>query len=316
MMRRREFIADSLRSSTILTGIGTVCSALCACTRSPNSAPKVPGIGPPRLAALSPALAITLRDLGLTESIVARHAWDMALDISLPIAGDQSSLDYEALITTRPTHVLLEWGERPVPDRLLRLATTHDWKVRSWSLLSYTQVRSSLAEIAGFIASDMPTAQSLALSSRAEELASRLDLACGRREASARAGRVLLLHSVLPPAALGPGSFHHEILERLGGIPALTTGNPYVQLHMEDLLDIAPDAIVLIQPRDPRETASEPAPSTWIEIEQRLGAISRLSIPAVRERRVAIISDPFSLTPSTAMIGFAEEFASILARWA
>ncbi|MCW5768359.1 MAG: ABC transporter substrate-binding protein [Phycisphaeraceae bacterium] len=316
MMRRREFIADSLRRAAMLTGIGTGCMSLYACTRSPKSAPKSSGSGTLRIAALSPALAITLRDLGLTESIVARHAWDMALDARLPIAGDQSSLDYEVLIGARPTHVLLEWGERPVPDRLLGLATTHRWNVRSWSLLSYAQVRSSLSEIADFIASDMPAGQSIALTSRAEELASRLDLACGRREASARAGRVLLLHSVLPPAALGPGSFHHEILERLGGIPALTSGNPYVQLHMEDLLDIAPDAIVLIQPRDPREVASEPAPSAWSEIERRLGAISRLSIPAVRERRIAIISDPYSLTPSTAMIGFAEEFASILERWA
>lgn len=316
MMRRREFIADALRSAATLTGAGAGFTSLCACSRSPKSAPKSHGNRTLQIAALSPALAITLRDLGLSESIVARHAWDMALDTRLPIAGDQSSLDYEALIAARPTHVLLEWGERPVPERLLRLAATHDWRVRSWSLLSYTQVRSSLGEIAGFIAAEMPTDQSRALTSRAEDLASRLDLACGRRETSARAGRVLLLHSVLPPAALGPGSFHHEILERLGGIPALTTGSPFVQLHMEDLLDIAPDAIVLIQPRDPREAIAGPTPNDWSEIEQRLGAISRLSIPAVRERRVAIISDPFSLTPSTAMIGFAEEFASILARWA
>ena len=51
-----------------------------------------------RLAVLSPALSATLVRMGLAEHIVARHAYDMVLDRSVPSAGDESALDVEALI--------------------------------------------------------------------------------------------------------------------------------------------------------------------------------------------------------------------------
>jgi hypothetical protein len=46
-----------------------------------------------------------------------------------------------------------------------------------------------------------------------------------------------------------------------------------------------------------------------------LGGIARLDIPAVKRARVAVITDPLSLTPSTAMIGVAGEMARILKGW-
>lgn len=266
-----------------------------------------------RVAAVSPALAITLRDLGLADRIVARHAWDMVLDLKVPIVGDQSAVDFEALLAADPTHVMLEWGVRPVPERLAEMATRHDWRVKSWSLLSYQQVRASFGEIAAFLADGAP-GDGQEIIARATELTARLDAACAQRPAATRAGTVLLLHSVMPPAALGPGSFHHEILERLGGRSALTSGGAYMQMHMEDLVRIAPESIVIVEPRDARGDAAK-GTSDWPSMERKLGAIARLQIPAVKERRVALIDDPLCLTPSSAMIGFAAELAGVLERW-
>lgn len=281
------------------------------------------GGGPLRLAAVSPALAITLRDLGLADSIVGRHAWDMVVDLKVPIVGDQATLDYEALLGTKPTHVLLEWGVRPVPERLTELAEKHDWRVKSWSLLSYQQVRASFGEIAAFVAQGRPEAEAATLAARAVELTERLDGACAPRPMAARAGTVLLLNSVAPPAALGPGSFHQEILERLGGRAATTSGGAYIQMHMEDILRLAPESIVLIEPRDPRggggggaAAGTDVGTNDWPTMERKLGAIAKLQIPAIRERRVALIDDPLCLTPSSAMIGFAEKLGAILERWA
>lgn len=272
--------------------------------------------GGKRIAAVSPALAITLRDLGLADQIVARHAWDMVLDLKVPIVGDQSAVDFEALLAADPTHVMLEWGVRPVPERLAEMATRHDWRVKSWSLLSYQQVRASFGEIAAFLAegADGTPDGGQELLARATELTARLDAACAQRTEATRAGTVLQLHSVMPPAALGPGSFHHEIMERLGGRSALTSGGAYVQMHMEDLLQIAPESIVIVEPRDARGGAAKGS-SDWPSMERKLGAIARLQIPAVKERRVALIDDPLCLTPSSAMIGFAGELAAILGRW-
>ncbi len=318
MMRRRTFITESVRRAAMAAGAGAALSMIGGCKRSPASESdpreegKTTGL---RIAAVSPALAITLRDLGLADKVVARHAWDMVLDPKVPIVGDQASLDFEALLAVRPTHVMLEWGVRPVPERLSELARDHTWRVKSWSLLSFEQVRASFAEITAFIAQGQPATEGLALTARGAELTTRFDNACVQRAMAARAGSVLLLHSVVPPAALGPGSFHQAILERLGGRPALTSGNAYVQMHMEDLLRIAPESIVIVEPRESRSGGAGSG-SDWPTMERKLGAIAKLQIPAVRERRVAIIDDPLCLTPSSAMIGFAGDLAAILDRWA
>ena len=321
-LTRREF-----GGATALFGLSF---ALGACRKEQQeSAPRGPGGSTSesrglRIAAVSPALAITLRDLGLADRVVARHAWDMVLDPKVPIVGDQSAIDYEALLATKPTHVMIEWGTRPVPERLTEMATKHGWQTRSWSLLSYAQVRASFQEIATFVAQGQPGGEGARVAAAAVELTTRLDGACAQRASAARAGKVLLLHSVAPPAALGPGSFHHEILERLGGRSALTSGGAYAPLHMEDLLRLAPDSIVLIEPRASATSGGGDRPasdtgwtqSEWPQMERKLGAIAALRIPAVQERRVALIDDPLCLTPSSAMIGFAQELGELMERWA
>ena len=61
----------------------------------PASSKPAAAAGTPRIAAISPALAITLRDLGLAGSIVGRHAWDMALDLSVPMVLDSGRIRAE-----------------------------------------------------------------------------------------------------------------------------------------------------------------------------------------------------------------------------
>lgn len=316
---RRTFLARAMAHTIALPGLSAAC-ALAGCSRAPSGQSVPDGLSvdprPLRLIAHSPAIAITLGDLGLTSAIVGRHAWDMSLDPALPIVGDQSSLDYEALIALRPTHILLEWGVREPPPRLLSMAADHNWLVKSWSLLSHAQVRASFDEFAAFIAPHDAT-----LKARAASLTSDLDRACAPLAVAPRAGRLLLLASTSPPAALGPGSFHHEILTTLGATTATPTGAAYIQLQLEDLIALNPDGIVLVQPANPRPaTPAQPTSAAttddWGRITSQLGAIASLSIPAVTRRRVALIEDPFALTPSSAMIGFARTLGTILGRWA
>jgi ABC-type hemin transport system substrate-binding protein len=316
---RRAFIARAMAHTLALPGLSAAC-ALAGCSRDPSGQAPPGGLSdsprPLRLIAHSPAIAITLGDLGLTSAIVGRHAWDLSLDPALPIVGDQSSLDYEALIALRPTHILLEWGVREPPARLLSMASDHDWLVKSWSLLSHAQVRASFEEFAAFIAP-----RDASLKARAGALTRDLDRACAPLAEAPRAGRILLLASTSPPAALGPGSFHHEILSTLGAITATPSGGAYIQLQLEDLIALNPDGIVLVQPANARPALGASPKSTapsddWARITSHLGAIASLSIPAVARRRVALIDDPFALTPSSAMIGFARSLGTILRDWA
>lgn len=257
----------------------------------------------PRIVALSPALAIMLRDLGVADQIVGRHGWDMVLDKSVPVCGDQAGIDYEALLRASPTSVLLEWGSRPLPARLDELAADGHWKVANYTLLTLDEMTAAAADLHRRFAPAGP------------DLAAKMTQAWSRRgDGFARAGRVLLLLSADPPAALGPGSFHQQILERIGGTPAIAEGKPYVTLDAEDVLRLGPDAILLIVPRA-MDAPARTAPASPEEVRAMLGRLGSLEIPAIRTGRLALIDDPLSLTPSSAMIGFADELARILEGW-
>jgi ABC-type Fe3+-hydroxamate transport system substrate-binding protein len=308
MLRRRFILACGL-----LPIVG------CDRTTPPRASPSHPAQAPKpiahpwRLAPLSPALALVLRDLGLGESIVARHGFDAFSPQTLPIVGDQTGLDYEALLRLQPTHVLLEWGARPLPPKLQELASVHGWTISNHSMLTLDDIRATTLQLRDHfptIAPGMPTR---------DELAARFDLAWAPRSSAGQvslreAGRVLLLAQIDPPAALGPGSCHHQLLERLGATPALARGAAWITLDAEDVLRLAPEAIVLIVPRAPGTPAPE-AP-TFEDLTRRLGRLGTLAIPAIQGKRVALIDDPLCQTPSTSMIALADELDRVLRVWA
>lgn len=250
----------------------------------------------PRIVVLSPAIAVILRDLGLEGLVVGRHAYDLILDKSIPSCGDESGLDYEAIIRTRTTHVLMESGAAGPPQRLRDLAQQHTWQLHSYPMLSLADIRACVGAVAHL------------LGRSPEALLARMDAAWAPRE-GIYTGRVLLLASADPPAALGPGSFHYQLLQRLGGRPAITTGNPYITMDAEDVLHLGPDAIILILPRAPTPSL------TATDRLKHLGRLGTLDIPAVRDAHVALIEHPLAHTPSTAMIDVADRLADVLESW-
>jgi len=257
----------------------------------------------PRIAVLSPALAVIVRDLGLEAHIVARHGFDIVLDKSIPVAGDQSGLDYEALLGARPTHVLLQWGQRPVPARLIKLASERSWVIGNTGSLTLDGIVDTTRII-----------EEMFLVPPEDRLADRLPDAWAASEIDlAGVGTVLLLGTTQPPSALGPGSYHHEILVSLGGVPAITDGNPWIELDAEDVLRLAPGAIILFQPAP---LGTDPPEPDWDNLLARLGRVGELDIPAIRDRRVVVIDDPLALIPSTATADLSAQIRSILERWA
>ncbi|MEM1184765.1 MAG: hypothetical protein AAGI53_07140 [Planctomycetota bacterium] len=306
---------------------------LVSCNRAP--APGSAAEGPDtskdteaRLAVLSPALAATLDDLGLGDLVVAKHDFDMVLGDDIQAVGHNEAIDYERLLLTEPTHVLIEESARGVPKRLEDIAADRGWIVRTFALRTIDDVARTADDLAlafgaadfnadaepgpsgvpGMAAFDDPSAR------LGRELPS-AELAKAMRpvEGAASIGPVLLLASVDPPAAVGPGSFHHDILVRLGAISAITEGAAWMELDAEDVLGLAPAAIVLIQPR----AVGEPSGDNGAEATRsRLGAIGELPLPAVSAARLATIDDPLAFLPSLSMVTFADELSSVLERWA
>lgn len=257
-----------------------------------------------RLVTLSPAIAIIVRDLGLERQIVGRDGYDMVLPKTVPVCGVLGQIDYETLLRAKPTIILMQLGELAAPAKLNDLARERGWDVHNYNILSLHEIRAATTGIASV----------LGVPERGRELTAKMDAAWSRREGAQRAGRILLLESVNPPAALGPGSFHQQLLERLGGVPAITSGKPYITLDAEDVLRLAPDGIIFLSPR-PAGSARGPSPSA-AEVSAALGRIGTLDTPAARSGHLAVIDEPLALTPSTAMIGVAEEMAGVLREWA
>jgi ABC-type Fe3+-hydroxamate transport system substrate-binding protein len=258
-----------------------------------------------RIVSLSPAIAVILRDLGCQSLIVGRDGYDMVLPRSVPVCGDLAGIDYERLLQVHPTHILMQLGNKPVPDRLKSMAAEHSWTVTDFPLLTLDDIREATLTLEhDFVVGEEPPA-----------ILDAMDQAWVKRgDGFAAAGRVLLLAATDPPSVLGPGSFHHQILEKIGGVPAITDGSPYITLDSEDVLKLKPDAIILILPRSPDVPASEVV-ATPEQILVRMGRLGKLDIPAIRNRRLAMIDNPLAHTPSTAMVGLADEMAKILAGW-
>lgn len=277
----------------------TLFAGIFALSQSPSTSP--PADSQPRIAALSPAISVILHDLGLEHLIVSRHSWDLVLDRSIPVGHDDRP-DYEALLSVEPTHILLQLEAAQPPPRLLQFANEGRWQLITIPILSLDSIRSATTTLANLFApgADQP-------------LLNAMDVAWSKRD-RIFTGRTLVLAALDPPSALGPGSWHHQLLERLGGAPAIRSGSPYITLDAEDILAMQPEAILLIHPRSPT-AAPSPKPSTE-DLLQRLGRLATLDVPAIRDRRIALIDNPLAHTPSTAMIGLADEMAVILERWA
>lgn len=272
---------------------------LCAgCGPGGPSSNEAPTGEPPteRIVVLSPALGVTIADLGLADRVVGRHGWDPVIDPGVPVCGDQSALDYEAIVRARPTHVLTEWGSRDLPKRLLALASRHGWHVEDFSVLTLEDI----ASVADRLEAMFPNARAPADGPVAGFRA----LVGAPEPEPVWQGRVLVLMSASPIAALGPGSAHHDLLARVGGVQAIREGSPHMTLHAEDLVRLAPDALILIRAEAPGAG------------EDPFGPLRRLDIPALREGRIEVVSGEVALLPSPRLVLVADAMRAALERWA
>lgn len=259
-----------------------------ACDRPGPARPADAG---PRIVAFSPAIAIILRDLGLSEHVVAKHAWDMVLPDSVPSVGDQRGLDYEALLRAQPTHVVLQWGTRDLPQRLVELAGERGWQLVNLETRTLAELDQAITQLHRVF--NAP--------GRAPSIAAALrDLRTGDSP-----GPILLLAALDPPAAVGPGSFHHDMLVALGLEPAIPDDHPlaapWIELDAEDVLRLAPAGIILFAPS--------------LAGEADLGVLGTLAIPAIEAGRVGVVRDELALIPSTALVGVARRMAEIVQSW-
>ena len=98
----------------------------------------------------------------------------------------------------------------------------------------------------------------------------------------------------------------HDIITRLGASNPVTAQG-WVQLSFEDVVRMNPEAVVLVLDTMP---GNSPSPS------EALRPLESLRIAAVRERRLALLTHPDALLPSSAVVEVADAMRGVLERLA
>lgn len=259
----------------------------------------------PRVVALAPGLA----QMVPASLLVGRHGFDRWSNQSLAVCGDQEGIDYEALLQVRPTHVFLQWGQRPLPDRLTELARKEGWVIENLPLLDLKEIDAAQARIDSLLSAagytQLPTREPL---NRASVIAG---LNASRT--------VLLVYQTGPITILGPGSYHHQMLVNLGATPAIAPSpkaSAFMKLELEDVLAIDPWAIIVIQPKDQSTDQSSDLSASKPLARDALGLLATDKLSAVRSGRIAVIDRSDALIPGPSLRVVRDEMASILRRLA
>ncbi len=269
------------------------------CKRGSNPSSAPTNSSPVRIVSLSPAITRTLVDLNLQASIVGRTPHCASVDQAIPVVGDLLNVNYEQLVRLQPTHILVQPPESGIDEKLLSMAKERGWHIKQWRLDSLDDIETLLREIPGFLFAD-GTKEMADSTAKAAELTNRIASALSPGTKPIYHGRTLLVYSVAPVSVFGQGTYLDGVLKALGGTNAISAKD-WVSISYEDLVRLNPDAIIFIKPGLKENSPYLVAGSVW-----------ELDMTATSERRLAVLTHPDAFSPSTGVIGVAEELRGIL----
>ncbi|MEM9882592.1 MAG: ABC transporter substrate-binding protein, partial [Planctomycetota bacterium] len=199
--------------------------------------------------------------------------------------GRYVDLDLERLTTLAPTHVLAMTGQAGLPKRVGEMADAGRFALTD---LPYPgSVDAAVGLIAEVGAAIGRAEAGAALSA---EVRRQLDgiaaLTRGKQRPSA-----LIVFTVDPVMASGPGTINDELLAIAGGRNAAAGANVSAPVYdREGLRALDPDVVFLMRPGEPPLSGPE---------DRRLRSFRGLR--AVEENRVVLLNDPAVLLPGPAM---------------
>jgi ABC-type Fe3+-hydroxamate transport system substrate-binding protein len=255
----------------------------------------------PRIVSLSPALSRTLLDLDLGDLIVGRSAFCASLPPDIPVVGNLYEVDYERLIRLDPTHVLVQPPSASGPDPQLKgLGERQGWALAHWTINSIQDIEQVIRDLPGVLYPRGGDRQALA-AGRAAALLNDIAAALTPSGESGWQGRTLLVSDTDPVWVFGRGTYLHDILVAMGGANAVDTEG-WVQLSLEDIGRLDPEAIIIVRDRGP----PDPDPI------EAAGPMRRLDTTARSHGRITVLWHPDAKLPSSAVVGVAGQMRRVL----
>lgn len=188
-----------------------------------------------RIASLSPALTMTLIQIGIEDQLVARSAFCRDVD-ALPVVGDLQHIDAEQLVRVRPTHVCTQRNAESIDPTLLELAHKHGWTVVSQPLIGLGDVDDLLASLPN----QFPQKRVV---DRCSELRAALRRALQPADITPRP-RVLIVGGGDTPLAWGAETYLGELVAAAGG-DNLIGGRVWRSCSLEDIARYSPDLVIV-----------------------------------------------------------------------
>ncbi len=182
-----------------------------------------------RIVSMSPGITQTLVDLGLEEMIVGRSPFCNGVDQSVPVIGDYHDVDFERLLSLKPTVVLVQATQAPKNTHLKELADSGLFRLHYWPLDSIDDI-TQVYNKASDIFSDSP--KEFEMSVREVPLAERVLIVTQGSDVSAG-------------LCFGLNTYLDDVIKSMGLENALEREG-WAMLSLEDVANLQPDRILVV----------------------------------------------------------------------
>ena len=246
-----------------------------------------------KIASLVPAATDLILGMGAADHLVAVSNYDPAeIDgRTLPRVGDYQGPAWEMIATLHPQVMIIQMSPDRLPAGFTQKAERLGIQLVNVRLNTVADVMEAIPQIGRAIGE--PT-KADALATR---LSARLD-AIRKKSAGLPPVKTLLTLNETGETLVGIGTFLDDLLTIAGGQnAAIPLGAAWPKADSETLMDLKPDAVILLKPNAKPE-ALKAAQSAWNRLP---------NIPAAKNRRIFLIHDPSVLLPGSHIADIAEE---------
>jgi len=280
-----------------------VCFCCISCDTRPvqtaSTAPSTaPASAPATVASLAPAATDLIIGMGAADHLVAVSNFDFDRPglPRLPRVGDYQNTDWERLGDLRPSFIIVQMATDRVPAGFRDRATAIGATIIDIQIEDLADIGKTLDQLGAAINEK----------GKATDARNRLQARLGavrKRVASQAPVSTLLALDERGSSSAGPGTFLDEILTIAGGKNVLAaTSAHWPSIDKERLMALSPDAVVELLPGASPQALAQ-ATGFWATMPE---------IPAVANRRIYQITDPWELTPGIEVADLAEHFAAVL----
>ena len=251
-----------------------------------------------KVASLVPAATDLIVGMGATDHLVAVSNWDADVPAikSLPHVGDYQTTDWERLAELRPNVMLVFMSIDRMPPGMKQRADELGIQVVNVQTEKIQDVFNAIDRL-GQIMNEPERANALA-----KKIHGQLD-AVSKRVAGQAPVPTMLARDEQGYALIAGNTFADELLTIAGGknvAGEMTTRYPNVD--RERVIDLAPQAIIQLMPGATPQVI-EQANANWASLPD---------LPAVKGKRVYILSDWYVLQPGSHIGDVAEQMAKVL----